>query len=481
MTPQWLHLSLRKSIKNRPSLHLKKKKFPPPYITFVQHSHNLRDLANIVKESQNNMLKSEVQHQFWITKKAVQRKLGSKEDKHIIKSDAELDAKIEVFKSISETTLKLCKIIDQYQERLCILSQEECVFGRFLKEAGKRSKTTGNSITHTGKAMSFAGQQRMCVRVPLLRLQHEVDVYRCRAVKDTEITLQAMEKERTEYRAALCWMKSASQELDPDTGKGLDKFRTAQAHVRAAKHNFDGYSMDSIQKIDLLAAARCNMYSHALVAYVAELKNFAQKAASTFQSISNALIVKPKYDFCVLKELSQNEGALPADGEGGAEEPAAAAPIETVDKDQSMFFASEYQDKPKSESVESKSQAEPLLSAHPACGDNESLLIELSKQLEESPLIDSLHGAEEGDEDQQQRDGSNQKFWSRMFSQPLGTNANNKSSDNSSGAAANPAKSQSITANNNPWLELFADLDPLANPQAFDLKLSGGRSVAEQT
>ncbi|EDW79968.1 uncharacterized protein Dwil_GK12319 [Drosophila willistoni] len=439
------------------------------------------------------MLKSEVQHQFWITKKAVQRKLGSKEDKHIIKSDAELDAKIEVFKSISETTLKLCKIIDQYQERLCILSQEECVFGRFLKEAGKRSKTTGNSITHTGKAMSFAGQQRMCVRVPLLRLQHEVDVYRCRAVKDTEITLQAMEKERTEYRAALCWMKSASQELDPDTGKGLDKFRTAQAHVRAAKHNFDGYSMDSIQKIDLLAAARCNMYSHALVAYVAELKNFAQKAASTFQSISNALVAKPKYDFCVLKELSQNEGALAADGEGGTEEPAAAAaPIETVDKDQSLFFASEYQDKPESESVESKSQSESLLSAHPACGDNESLLIELSKQLEESPLIDSLHGEEEGDEDQQQRDGSNQKFWSRMFSQPppspmpaassLGTTANNKTSDtSSSAAAANPAKSQSITANNNPWLELFADLDPLANPQAFDLKLSGGRSVAEQT
>lgn len=297
------------------------------------------------------MLKSEVQHQFWITKKVVQRKLGTKEDKHIISSDAELDSKIEVFKSISDTSLNLCKIIDQYQERLCILSQEECVFGRFLKEAGKRSRTTGGSIAHTAKAVSFAGQQRMCVRVPLLRLQHEVDVFRCRAIKDTEQTLQTMEKERTEYRAALSWMKSASQELDPDTGKGLDKFRTAQAHVRVAKHNFDGYSMDSIQKvsatlkdlsnpilyniiiinpfqIDLLAAARCNMYSHALVAYVTELKNFAQKAASTFQTISKALIIKPKYDFCVLKELSQNEGST--------EE---VPPIEAVDKDQSLFFA----------------------------------------------------------------------------------------------------------------------------------------------
>ncbi|KAH8380477.1 hypothetical protein KR009_010917 [Drosophila setifemur] len=410
------------------------------------------------------MLKSEVQHQFWITKKAVQRKLGTKEDKHVISSDAELDAKIEVFKSISDTSLNLCKIIDQYQERVCILSQEECVFGRFLKEAGKRSRTTGGSIAHTAKAVSFAGQQRMCVRVPLLRLQHEVDVFRCRAVTDTEQTLQAMEKERTEYRAALSWMKSASQELDPDTGKGLEKFRTAQTHVRVAKHNFDGYSLDSIQKIDLLAAARCNMYSHALVAYVAELKSFAQKAASTFQTISKALIIKPKYDFCVLKELTQNEGA--------SEE--VPPPIEAVDKDQSLFFANEYQDKPESQPETKPSSEEPTSSSEPAtaCGDNESLLIELSKQLEESPLIDAPL--------EEEAPAQNNKFWARMF--------HHQQSPMPSGAAAKPSAGVTTPAapktnqtTNNPWLDLFADLDPLANPQAFDLKMSGGRSVAEQT
>ncbi|XP_030571682.1 islet cell autoantigen 1 [Drosophila novamexicana] len=413
------------------------------------------------------MLKSEVQHQYWITKKVVQRKLGSKEDKHIISSDAELDAKIEVFKSISDTSTELCKIIDQYQERLCILSQEECVFGRFLKEAGKRSKTTGGSITNTGKAMSFAGQQRMCVRVPLLRLQHEVDVYRCRAVKDTELTLQTMEKERTEYRAALSWMKStASQDMDPDTGKGLDKFRTAQAHVRAAKHNFDGYSMDSIQKIDLLAAARCNMYSHALVAYLAELKNFAQKAASTFQTISNALVVKPKYDFCVLKELSQNEGADAPD----------TVPIEAVDKDQSLFFAEEYQDKPKSES---QPPAEDTPAPPNACGDNETLLIELSKQLEESPLIEAPLL-----ETPLLDTSSNSKFWARMFTQQQAPTPSTISPVAAAPPKANNKQSQqssSSSSSSNPWLELFADLDPLANPQAFDLKLSGGRRVAEQT
>ncbi|XP_017038068.1 islet cell autoantigen 1 [Drosophila kikkawai] len=423
------------------------------------------------------MLKSEVQHQFWITKKVVQRKLGTKEDKHVISSDAELDAKIEVFKSISDTSLNLCKIIDQYQERLCILSQEECVFGRFLKEAGKRSRTTGGSIAHTAKAVSFAGQQRMCVRVPLLRLQHEVDVFRCRAVKDTEQTLQLMEKERTEYRAALSWMKSASQELDPDTGKGLDKFRTAQTHVRVAKHNFDGYSLDSIQKIDLLAAARCNMYSHALVAYVAELKSFAQKAASTFQTISKALILKPKYDFCVLKELSQNEG--------GAASEEVPPPIEAVDKDQSLFFANEYQDRqPKEETQLNSKDSREEKPSEPAtaCGDNESLLIELSKlQLEDSPLLDA---SLEENEPAQNTSTSNNKFWARMFnqqSQPLPLPSSTAMPSAGGGGAASAAIPSKAQAANNPWLDLFADLDPLANPQAFDLKMSGGRSVAEQT
>lgn len=191
-----------------------------------------------------------MQH-FWVTKKTVQRKLGTKEDEYIISSDAELDAKIEIFKSIAETSSELSKIIEQYQERLCILSQEESLFGRFLKEAGKRSKTTSQSITNTGKSVSYCGQQRMCIRVPLLRLQHEVDIFRNRAIIDTQSTISNMEKERTEYRAALEWMKSASAELDPDTGRGVDKFRTAQAHVRAAKQNFDTLSMDSIQKVKI--------------------------------------------------------------------------------------------------------------------------------------------------------------------------------------------------------------------------------------
>ena len=124
------------------------------------------------------MLKSEMQHQFWVTKKAVQRKLGSKEDECIISSDAELDAKIELFKSISESCTALHRLVDQYQERLCILAKEEKSLGKHLKETGKNSKTTEKIMINTGKAFAYCGQTRLTIRPPLLRLFNELEVFR---------------------------------------------------------------------------------------------------------------------------------------------------------------------------------------------------------------------------------------------------------------------------------------------------------------
>lgn len=75
---------------------------------WVQKS-NMHDDSTITK----------MQHQFWVTKQALSRKLGKKEDECIIASDAELDAKLELFRSIQESCSYLQRVIDRYQERLC--------------------------------------------------------------------------------------------------------------------------------------------------------------------------------------------------------------------------------------------------------------------------------------------------------------------------------------------------------------------------
>lgn len=190
-----------------------------------------------------------MQHQYWVTKKTVLRKLGSKEDECVVSSDAELDAKLELFRSISDSCILLQRVIDQYQERVCVLAQEENALGRFLKDAGKGGNGAGKLMIAAGKGISYSGQQRMNMRNPLLRLYHEVETFRGRAVTDTRMTINAMERARTEYRAALSWMKAASAQLDPDTGKGVHKFRKAQAQVRESKHAFDKLTLDCLQKV----------------------------------------------------------------------------------------------------------------------------------------------------------------------------------------------------------------------------------------
>lgn len=268
-----------------------------------------------------------MQHQYWVTKKTVSRKFGGKEDECIIASDAELDAKLELFRSISESCVQLQRVIDLYQERLCYLAQEENALGRYLKECGKNEKniSAGQIMSTAGKALAYTGHQRLTIRPPLVRLHHEVETFRGRAVSDTRVTVTEMEKARTEYRAALSWMKSASSQLDPDTGHGLERFRKAQAYVRSTKNRFDQLMLACLQKVDLLAAARCNMFSHALVSYQSAIETFSSKASETLSLAATKVTNVQPYDFCVVTELASTK---------------------TNDKDQNTFFNAEYTDDP---------------------------------------------------------------------------------------------------------------------------------------
>ena len=61
---------------------------------------------------------NKMQHQFWVAKQTILRRIGKKEDDCVVASDAELDAKLELFLSIQETCSNLHKVVEQYQDRL---------------------------------------------------------------------------------------------------------------------------------------------------------------------------------------------------------------------------------------------------------------------------------------------------------------------------------------------------------------------------
>ncbi|XP_003782753.1 islet cell autoantigen 1 isoform X1 [Otolemur garnettii] len=254
--------------------------------------------------AQDKSVVNKMQQKYWETKQAFIKATGKKEDEHVVASDADLDAKLELFHSIQRTCLDLSKAIVLYQKRICFLSQEENELGKFLRSQGFQDKTrAGKMMQATGKALCFSSQQRLALRNPLCRFHQEVETFRHRAISDTWLTVNRMEQCRTEYRGALLWMKDVSQELDPDLYKQMEKFRKVQSQVRLAKKNFDKLKMDVCQKVDLLGASRCNLLSHMLATYQTTLLHFWEKTSHTMAAIHESFKGYQPYEFTTLKSL----------------------------------------------------------------------------------------------------------------------------------------------------------------------------------
>ncbi|XP_027727835.1 islet cell autoantigen 1 isoform X1 [Vombatus ursinus] len=268
------------------------------------HKCYSREFYDQYAQSQDKSVVNKMQQKYWKTKQALIKATGKKEDEHVVASDADLDAKLELFHSIQRTCMELLKAIELYQKRICFLSQEESELGRFLRSQGSQDKTrAGKMMQATGKALCFSSQQRLALRSPLCRLYQEVETFRYRAISDTWLTVNRMEQYRTEYRGALLWMKDVSQELDPDLFKQMEKFRKVQAQVRHAKLNFDQLKNDVCQKVDLLGASRCNLLSHVLTTYQTTLLHFWEKTSHTMAAIHESFKGYQPYEFTMLKSL----------------------------------------------------------------------------------------------------------------------------------------------------------------------------------
>ncbi|KAF7252505.1 Islet cell autoantigen 1 [Varanus komodoensis] len=287
---------------------------------FLSSSSYSREFYDRYAQGQEKSVVNKMQQKYWKTKQTLIKVTGKKEDEHVVASDADLDAKLELFHSIQRTCMDLLKAIELYQKRICFLSQEENELGKFLRSQGSQDKTrAGKMMQATGKALCFSSQQRLALRTPLCRLYQEVETFRYRAISDTWLTVNRMEQCRTEYRGALLWMKDVSQELDPDLYKQMEKFRKVQAQVRHAKLNFDKLKTDVCQKVDLLGASRCNLLSHVLTTYQTTLLHFWEKTSHTMAAIHESFKGYQPYEFTMLKSLQEPVNKLMESEEKEAE------------------------------------------------------------------------------------------------------------------------------------------------------------------
>ncbi|XP_075789963.1 islet cell autoantigen 1-like protein isoform X3 [Pelodiscus sinensis] len=187
------------------------------------------------------------------------------------------------------------------------MSEEENELGLLLKVQGEQDTSeAGKMMEATGKILCSSAQQRVALCTPLSRLGQELATFSHRAVSDTSLTIDRMEHARIEYRGALLWMKDVSQELDPDTCKQMEKFRKVQTQVKNTKDQFDQLKMDVCQKVDLLGASRCNLLSHSLAVYQITFLHFCKKTAGLMFQIHEEFIDVHPYLSLALKEPSLN-------------------------------------------------------------------------------------------------------------------------------------------------------------------------------
>ncbi|XP_048806648.1 islet cell autoantigen 1 isoform X3 [Lagopus muta] len=472
------------------------------------HKYNYpREFYDQYAQSQEKSVVNKMQQKYWKTKQTLIKVTGKKEDEHVVASDADLDAKLELFHSIQRTCMELLKAIELYQKRICFLSQEENELGKFLRSQGSQDKTrAGKMMQATGKALCFSSQQRLALRAPLTRLYQEVETFRYRAISDTWLTVNRMEQYRTEYRGALLWMKDVSQELDPNLYKQMEKFRKVQAQVRHAKLNFDKLKTDVCQKVDLLGASRCNLLSHVLTTYQTTLLHFWEKTSHTMAAIHESFKGYQPYEFTMLKSLQdpvnklretaekedpqtestksedQQSQLISLDEESHTKEPDYSA---HDGKDSLSKLQGNCNHKQKSGAVDD------LLDLHP---EENASKEQFAKSLKSEPgdkddLDDLAMNSSAGDEDNSSAVALTPSGY--LPSQLLDQNMNDLQSSlhgwaaNSGSPLSIPQPAQkpnslNVNANKTPvkgeptrnpkdrtaWFSIFADLDPLSNPDA---------------
>ncbi|NXE76894.1 ICA69 protein, partial [Cochlearius cochlearius] len=477
-----------------------------------------REFYDQYAQSQEKSVVNKMQQKYWKTKQTLIKVTGKKEDEHVVASDADLDAKLELFHSIQRTCMELLKAIELYQKRICFLSQEENELGKFLRSQGSQDKTrAGKMMQATGKALCFSSQQRLALRTPLSRLYQEVETFRYRAISDTWLTVNRMEQYRTEYRGALLWMKDVSQELDPDLYKQMEKFRKVQAQVRHAKLNFDKLKTDVCQKVDLLGASRCNLLSHVLTTYQTTLLHFWEKTSHTMAAIHESFKGYQPYEFTMLKSLQDPVNKLTEKAEKEDLQIESTKSVQDQQKLFSLLFSYSFklrlisldEESHTKESNYSADDGKDVISTLQGnCNHKQNsgaiddlLDLQPEENASKDQFVRSLE-SEPGDKDDMVLlneilnassldEGEFSKEWTAVFGQvalaDLTMNSSAGDMENTSSSVAptpsgflpsqlldqnmNDLQSSLHEPTRNPknltaWFSLFADLDPLSNPDA---------------
>ncbi|KAL1377068.1 hypothetical protein pipiens_016508 [Culex pipiens pipiens] len=311
------------------------------------------------------------------------------------------------------------------------------------------------------KAVQRKLVRRITIRVPLLRLYHDVrDLQKGRAIVDHKEYDRGDGERKNRVSGGAELDEVGWHSAGSGHGQGLEKFRKAQRHVKTAKTKFDKYTLDCLEKIDLLAAARCNMFSHALLSYQNAMLTVAKKSNDTWRSPRTT--IRCCFSRMNTKMTNPLEKETPKD-------------TKTDDDDQILT------DIPADNLLADLS--EPAKTEPPPSGSSDLLGLTMDDEFSDfmsspapfmpSTLLNNPNPLDGGDDDPlEQLLNLNQPSSSKAppsgdlfgsFLQSLSKSTDPPKEGKKSGGGG---KSKDLSG----WYQLFAELDPLSNPDAIPSK-----------
>ncbi|XP_065916821.1 islet cell autoantigen 1-like protein isoform X2 [Dysidea avara] len=232
-------------------------------------------------------LETKVKKKFWKTKQKIVEKLGREQDHFVVRGDSEIDAYIESAKRLQKSCEQLINILQKHISSLQEISHVEEQMGHFLLASSNTEYTSSSgAMEKTGKLMCSMSTKRIQIVPSLHQLQHDLGVFLVSAVKDLSKSIEHLEKARSEYRAAMLWLRNASTKLDdPDASKQLNKFREAQTQVKQTKEHYEKLKDDVTEKISMLNASRCSLLSRSLPHYQEATLTFWENTSQELHTV----------------------------------------------------------------------------------------------------------------------------------------------------------------------------------------------------
>jgi hypothetical protein len=333
-----------------------------------------------------------------------------------------------------------------------------------------------------------------------------------------------METARTEYRGSILWLKDASAQLDPE--KQLEKFRRVQSQVKTNKTEYDRLKSDVIQKIDLLTASRwfvnprflfriirisfvsSNMYSHALATYQKSLIVFWEKTSKTMAAVAESFKGYQYYEFTVIKDLAEpsrllaekNSKSLKEKDDANQTKEAASTgndPTEPVNAlidisddqlDDQLLELEKLTTIDRTPTASANTKTDSLVDLSNTNAEHEKLFSDLLSPISSGNTTTDLLGTNEntsfdahwtaafGNTSTQQQQPSdlltdpatsNNSFLPSSLLSELLTSMSNKTNKPTAQPVPTNPKPKAKTTDKSNWLNLFAELDPIQNPDAI--------------